>query len=159
MLVAVSGSSILMPAVRADYHGDFNSVQDNGASSNLGMIHFADTTVPLSGDYSLPQIHLGVGIVDGPYTATITYIPAPGYSFLRWETSGNAFVADPSSRTTVLTPTGQDYTVTAIYTIGRPVGGVVLPTNKLEMVTPFAALAGLIVAVSAVVVVKRKTKA
>jgi len=39
---------------------------------------------------------------------------------------------------------------------GRPVGGVVLPTSKLEIVAPFAALAGLVVAVSAVVVVKRR---
>ncbi|MCJ7761483.1 hypothetical protein MUP59_10155, partial [Candidatus Bathyarchaeota archaeon] len=37
-----------------------------------------------------------------------------------------------------------------------PVGGVVIPTSKLEILAPFAALAGLIVAVSAVVVVKRR---
>jgi hypothetical protein len=37
-----------------------------------------------------------------------------------------------------------------------PVGGVVMSTSKLEIVAPFAALAGLIVAVSAVVVVKRR---
>ena len=36
------------------------------------------------------------------------------------------------------------------------VGGVVLPTSKLDVVAPFAALAGLIVAVSTVVVVKRR---
>jgi TolB protein len=36
------------------------------------------------------------------------------------------------------------------------VGGLVMPTNKLEIVAPFAALAGLIAAVSAVVVVKRR---
>jgi len=37
-----------------------------------------------------------------------------------------------------------------------PVGGVVLPTNTLAILTPYLALAGLIVAVSAVVVVKRR---
>lgn len=37
-----------------------------------------------------------------------------------------------------------------------PVGGVVLPTSKLEIVAPFAALAGLIVAVSTAVVVKKR---
>lgn len=37
-----------------------------------------------------------------------------------------------------------------------PVGGVVEPVNKLALATPFLALAGLIVAVSAVVVVKRR---
>ena len=40
--------------------------------------------------------------------------------------------------------------------LSNPVGGVILPTSKLEIVAPFAALAGLIVAVSAVVVVKRR---
>jgi hypothetical protein len=38
----------------------------------------------------------------------------------------------------------------------KPVGGLVMPTNKLEIITPFLALAGLIVAVSAVVVVKKR---
>ncbi|GEM_PF-2163143 len=38
----------------------------------------------------------------------------------------------------------------------KPVGGVVVPTSKLEIAAPFAALAGLIIAVSAVVVVKRR---
>jgi hypothetical protein len=36
------------------------------------------------------------------------------------------------------------------------VGGVVMPTSKLEIAAPLAALAGLIVAVSAVVAVKRR---
>jgi len=38
----------------------------------------------------------------------------------------------------------------------RPVGGVVEPINKLTIVTPYLALAGLIAAVSAVVVVRRR---
>jgi hypothetical protein len=37
-----------------------------------------------------------------------------------------------------------------------PVGGITTPINKLEIVAPFAALAGLIVAVSAVVAVKKR---
>jgi hypothetical protein len=37
-----------------------------------------------------------------------------------------------------------------------PVGGVLLPVNKLEILTPYLALAGLIAAVSAVVVVKKR---
>jgi hypothetical protein len=36
------------------------------------------------------------------------------------------------------------------------VGGIIVPTDKLEVVAPFAALAGLITAVSAVIVVKRR---
>jgi len=38
----------------------------------------------------------------------------------------------------------------------QPVGGVVMPTNTLAIAAPYLALAGLIVAVSAVVVVKRR---
>ena len=40
--------------------------------------------------------------------------------------------------------------------LANPVGGLVMPTNKLEIVAPFAALAGLIVAVSAVAAVKKR---
>ena len=36
------------------------------------------------------------------------------------------------------------------------VGGVVVPVNKLEILTPYLALAGLVIAVSAVVVAKRR---
>jgi len=45
---------------------------------------------------------------------------------------------------------------TFFFSIPAPVGGVVIPTNKLEILTPYLALAGLIVAVSAVVAVKRR---
>ena len=38
----------------------------------------------------------------------------------------------------------------------RPVGGVVMPTNTLAIATPYLALAGLIVAVSAAVLVKKR---
>jgi hypothetical protein len=38
----------------------------------------------------------------------------------------------------------------------RPVGGIVMPTNKLEILTPYLAVAGLVAIVSAVVLVKRR---
>lgn len=38
----------------------------------------------------------------------------------------------------------------------RPVGGIVTPVNKLEILTPYLALAGLIAAVSKVYVIKRR---
>jgi hypothetical protein len=44
------------------------------------------------------------------------------------------------------------------WTPPNPVGGIVMPTNKLEILTPYLALAGLIIAVSAVVVIKRRSK-
>jgi hypothetical protein len=37
-----------------------------------------------------------------------------------------------------------------------PVGGVVLPINTLAILTPYIALAGLVIAVSAVVAVKKR---
>jgi hypothetical protein len=46
--------------------------------------------------------------------------------------------------------------IRAVIDTGIVVGGVVSPVNKLALVTPYLALAGLIVAVSAVVVVKRR---
>jgi len=38
----------------------------------------------------------------------------------------------------------------------RPVGGLVMPTNKLEILTPYLALTALVIAVSSVIVVKRR---
>jgi hypothetical protein len=38
----------------------------------------------------------------------------------------------------------------------RPVAGIVMPTNKLEILTPYLALAGVIAALSAIAVVKRR---
>jgi len=43
-----------------------------------------------------------------------------------------------------------------ILTLEAPIGGVVTPTNKLEVLTPYIALAGLVVAVSVVVAVKKR---
>jgi len=40
--------------------------------------------------------------------------------------------------------------------LSRPVGGVVMPTNKSEILTPYLALVSLVAAVSAVVAVKRR---
>jgi len=59
---------------------------------------------------------------------------------------------------------GAEYDVVGVdgvihQTIPQPVGGVTSPINKLEILTPYLALAGLIAAVSAVVVVKRRSKA
>jgi hypothetical protein len=45
---------------------------------------------------------------------------------------------------------------TFTFSIPAPVGGVVLPTSKLEVVAPFVALVGLVAVVSAIAVVKRR---
>jgi len=52
---------------------------------------------------------------------------------------------------------GTAYLLSTGYSSGpRPVGGVLVPVNKLEILTPYIALAGLIAAVSTVVAVKRR---
>jgi hypothetical protein len=61
-------------------------------------------------------------------------------------------------------PNGGFYSITSLsaaapnqfYDYENPVGGVVAPTNKLEILTPYLALAALVIAASAVVVVKRR---
>jgi hypothetical protein len=53
-------------------------------------------------------------------------------------------------------PTGSDPYGVAIAFLASPVGGVLVPVKKLALATPYLALAGLIVAVSAVVMVKRR---
>jgi len=47
-------------------------------------------------------------------------------------------------------------TVTIQQVEPAPVGGVASPINKLEIIAPYLALAGLIIAVSAIVIKKRK---
>jgi hypothetical protein len=41
----------------------------------------------------------------------------------------------------------------------RPVGGILLPTNKLEILTPYLALVGLAAALSTIAVVRKRSKA
>jgi len=78
---------------------------------------------------------------------------------------GALFRVDPSTGVRTLLsdfgnvaqgPTGYDPYGVAIAFLPSPVGGVVVPTNKLELLTPYLALAGLIVAVSAVIVAKKR---
>jgi hypothetical protein len=40
----------------------------------------------------------------------------------------------------------------------RPVGGIMVPTNKLEILTPYLVLAALIAVVSAIVVVRKRSR-
>jgi hypothetical protein len=53
------------------------------------------------------------------------------------------------------TQTGVICLPTFIFSFGAPVGGIVMPTDKLEVLTPYLALAGLL-AVSAVAAVKKR---
>jgi len=64
--------------------------------------------------------------------------------------------ADGSGQTQITFNTASDTDPDWQPLFANPVGGIVMPTSKLEIVAPFAALAGLIAAVSAVVVVKKR---
>ena len=59
-----------------------------------------------------------------------------------------------------LTPTMPEAGETDYQTIpSRPVGGLVMPTNKLEILTPYLALAGLVAVLSTVAVVRKRSRA
>ena len=122
---------------------DLGSLEENAATSNLGMINLWGS------DYSLPQSN-------APFSSpsTVTYYPAAGYKFVRWESS-DLLIGDPYSPSTTIEAAGHVPVLTAIYQRAPAVGGISTPTNKLEIIWPYLALAGLIAAISAVYVIKR----
>jgi hypothetical protein len=124
---------------------DLGSLENNAATSNLGMINLWGS------DYSLPQSN-------APFSSpsTVTYYPAAGYNFVRWE-GYDLSIGDPSSQSTTIEALGQNAPVlTAIYERAPPVGGISTPANKLEIIGPYLTLAVLIVAVSTVYVIKKR---
>jgi hypothetical protein len=80
------------------------------------------------------------------YTPYFDLTPSVGRSY--WGNTLAGLALDPGNYNLVIR--------VVIDPIGTAVGGVVLPTNKLTLVTPYLALAGLIVVVSTVVVVRRR---
>lgn len=90
------------------------------------------------------QIPIGDDDDDNVITITITD-GATGDDDL----TANAEITDQGGPGQPITPTPTP----------KPVGGVVTPVNKLEVLAPYLALAGLIVAVSAVVIVRRRHEA
>jgi len=69
------------------------SVQDTGATSNVGTIAIADMTLTLLQD---------VDIMAGSYQVTYN----SGYVFVRWETTGGVSVSNPYAKTTIVTVSG-----------------------------------------------------
>lgn len=82
---------------------------------------------------------------EGPAAITVSSPIEDGTVFLRDLTTGVVAETHP-----------EPVTVTVSQVNPRPVGGVLVPANKLEILAPYLALAGLIAAVSAVVVVRRR---
>jgi PKD repeat protein len=84
------------------------SLQDNGATKNLGYIIFDSST------YSLP-----VTILKDPTKYEATYKPSVSSSFLKWETTGDVSVLDANKETTTVTVSGTG-TLRAIYKSSLP---------------------------------------
>jgi hypothetical protein len=137
---------IVVPVANTVSIVDLGSLEENAATSNLGIINL------WSSNYSLPQSN-------APFSSpsTATYYPAPGYKFVRWE-GYDLSIGDPYSQSTTIEALGQNAPVlTAIYqSEATAVGGISIPINKLELIAPYLALAGLIAAVSTVYVIKRR---
>ena len=89
------------------YRIDLKSGEDGGTTSNAGRITFAAVA------YS--QLPAQVSKVAGSYS--ISYTPATGYIFVRWQASGAIVVTQSSSQSTTAKVTGQG-TLTAVYRKG-----------------------------------------
>jgi len=97
-------------------------------------------------------------VVTGDFFVIVEQINIPGYTpyFDLTPSVGRSYWGDTLAGL-ALDPLNHNLVIRVVIgPIGTPVGGVVMPTNKLEILTPYLALAGLIVAVSAVVAVKRR---
>jgi len=159
-----------------DMSSDGNSVVA-GASSPAG-VYFWGGARGMTGKPQNPSwvYTTGIGIHDvaiddaGDYMAAAqSYVePHKAYFFgragdLKWSfdldnpslvvsisgDGGTLAVGTTTEETVYLLSTG--------YSSGpRPVAGIVMPTNKLEILTPYLALAGLVIAISTVVVVKKR---
>ncbi len=143
-IAVLACNQIVVPVGNSVGAVDLGSLEDNAATSNLGMINLWGS------DYSLPQS-------GAPFSSpsTVTYYPAAGYKFVRWESS-DLSVGDPYSPSTTIEVTGQAPVLTAIYQSLGAVGGISTPINKLGVLTPYIVLAGLIAAVSSLIIKNRK---
>jgi len=104
---------------------DLQSLEDNGASSNLGQIQLGNTS------YQLPNF---VNIYNGTYL--LTYTPHNvSYAFLNWTTIGDVSVSNPYSSTTSITINGNG-TVTAFYRWVHMKAIVLLDSLEVLTVSP-----------------------
>ena len=155
---------------------DDTSPLENPGRGDCQIVHIADYGTLDITDFNLPSIGNDPGVLipgTGPgSTPNIGYLSIDIKAAMQDDISNGrlftSFMLKPASgtdsdgkqdtwhfRTSEQTGTDQDPYIE--YTLIRnTVGGVVTPTNKLQIVAPFAALAALVVAVSAVVAVKRR---
>jgi len=109
------------------------------ASGGWNDYDVSNLNILVSGDFYVILQDTGNG-----GSAPVDGSPSVGRSF-----TGNTLAG--------LTNPSENLFIRAVINANMPVvGGVLSPVNKLEIVAPFAALTGLLVAVSAVVLVKRR---
>ncbi len=84
------------------YSVHLESLQDTGATSNIGSVSIITEYDSGWVTYTetLPQ---DVAVAGGSYNVTYN----SGYAFMRWETGGGVRVSDASSKSTIVTVTGQ----------------------------------------------------
>ncbi|OGD52525.1 hypothetical protein A3K80_09045 [Candidatus Bathyarchaeota archaeon RBG_13_38_9] len=96
--------------------------------------------------------------VSGDFWIAYKWLDTGARPCIAYESSapnGRSYDGSPGSWTTF----ANDYLIRAeVDPASATVGGVVVSTNSLEILAPYLALAGLVIAVSAVVVVKRRNK-
>ena len=91
---------------------------------------------------------------DAPWATITFHCLGEGTSILEVETIDTIWVRLSTGELIGIFPDEFDSTVTQVEP--APVGGITTPINKLEIVTPFLALAGLIAVISTVFVIRRR---
>jgi len=145
MLIVVGSVCLVVDKAYAVRHIYLRSREINDASTNLGAITVSGTT------YSLPE-HL----TNPPVDFQITYTPASGFKFVKWEGDEGVTFDNTYSQTTQAHIGDSKYTIYAVYGSWQWVGGVLLPTNTSPLLVPYLALIGLIATTAAVAVKKRR---
>ena len=111
IVVSGEGTVTVVYAVRvvhfAEYTLGFDSVEENGTSVNLGQFLFKGESINATG---VAQ--------SGPGNFRLDFVPASGFIFLRWETSGGVALADSMTNPVTISVAG-NCTLKAVYLIQR----------------------------------------
>jgi hypothetical protein len=99
-------------------------------------------------------------VVSGDFYISIEWLPSsPFEPPIGMDTTSpidlRSYSRDPGETSWELGP-GTDLMIRAVVDPNVPVGGVMVPKNSLEILTPYIALAGLIAAISTVYVIKKR---
>lgn len=129
-IAALASYSLSTPQTYAVPAIHMRSRQENGATVNKGTVDYNGAT-----GQSLPLTAYP------PEQFTVTYHPEAGYVFVRWEVDDPdaIVVSSPNSATTEV-HREREGTITAVYQRSS-VGGILLPTSTIALLTPYLAFA------------------